>query len=92
MSLAPKNKSLEKTKAKQIHGTDDVALLRFRRDLEFSISRKNLQQPDIQLIKALSQRQFNSIFDKQKNPFFKEIEYIQTCVKHQTGIGEPIHI
>ena len=44
------------------------------------------------MIKALSSLHFNKLFDKPKNLFFKELEYVQTCVKHQTGIGDPIHI
>ena len=40
----------------------------------------------------LSSQHFNKIFEKTKNNLFKDIEYIQTCVRHATGIGEAINI
>ena len=44
------------------------------------------------MIKALCSAHFNKIFEKKKNNIFKDFEYIQTCVRHATGIGEPINI
>ena len=43
------------------------------------------------MIKAIASKYFYEIF-KTKNNLFKELEYIQTCVKHVTGIGEAINV
>ena len=44
------------------------------------------------MIKAIGSAHFNKIFEKAKNNFFREIESIQTVVRHVSGVGEAINI
>ena len=44
------------------------------------------------MVKAIGSAHFHRLFEKTKNNLFKDIEYIQTCVRHVTGIGEAVNV
>ena len=44
------------------------------------------------MVKAINSATFNKLFEKAKNNLFKDMDHIQTVIKHNTGIGDPITI